>query len=345
MKYRKFGSTDEDVSLIALGTMTWGEQNTQAEAFEQMDYAIDQGVNFFDTAELYSVPPRPETCHSTETIIGHWFAQSGKRDQVFLATKVAGPGEMVAHIRGGPALNKKHMTEALNGSLKRLQTDCIDLYQVHWPSRPTNYFGQLGYTHNEKARFTAIEETLSVLNDLVESGKVRYIGISNESPWGMLEYLRYAERNGHARIQSIQNPYNLTNRTFEVGLAEMAIREQVGLLAYSPLAFGALSGKYLNGAKPAGARITLFERFNRYQSEESQSAIAEYVSLAQQHGLSPVQMALAYVNQQAFVTSNIIGATTMEQLRENIASVDVVLSDEVVDGIQRIHKRWPNPAP
>ena len=184
MKYRKFGSTDEDVSLIALGTMTWGEQNTQADAFEQMDYAFEQGINLFDTAELYAVPPKPETCFSTETIIGNWFAKTGKRDQVFLASKVSGPGEMVAHIRGGPALNKKHMTQALEGSLQRLQTDHLDLYQIHWPSRPTNYFGQLGYRHKQKAQFTPIEETLSVLNDFVQQGKVRYIGISNETPWG-----------------------------------------------------------------------------------------------------------------------------------------------------------------
>lgn len=345
MKYRKLGSTKEDVSVIALGTMTWGEQNNQAEAFEQMDYALDQGVNLFDTAELYAVPPKPETCGSTETMIGNWFAKTGKRDDVFLATKVSGPGEMVSHIRGGPALIKKQMVQALEGSLKRLQTDRIDLYQIHWPARPTNYFGQLGYSHKDNAQFTPIEETLSALNDLVEQGKVRYVGISNETPWGVMEYLRYSERNDHVRIQSIQNPYNLTNRTFEVGLAEMAIREQVGLLAYSPLGFGTLSGKYLNGARPEGARITLFERFNRYQSDESQAAIAAYVALAQEHGLSPVQMALAYVNQQPFVTSNIIGATTMVQLKENIDSINIELSDELINDIQKIHKRWPNPAP
>lgn len=345
MKFNKLGTTDIDLSVIALGTMTWGQQNTQAEGFEQMDYALDQGVNVFDTAELYSVPPKAETYGSTETIIGNWFEKTGRRDEVFLASKVAGPGEMVAHIRGGPALNTKHLRLALEASLQRLKTDRIDLYQVHWPARPTNYFGQLGYQHNNKAQHTAIEETLTALDEFVQSGKVRYIGISNETPWGTMEYLRLAQENNLARIQCIQNPYSLVNRSFEVGLAEMAIREKVGLLAYSPLAFGKLSGKYLNGAMPENARITLFERFNRYNSEQCTHAIGEYVALAAEHGLSPSQMALAYVNQRPFVTSNIIGATDMAQLKENITSIDVDLSDTVLDGIERIHQRWPNPAP
>lgn len=345
MKYNKFGNTDIDVSVIALGTMTWGEQNTQDEAFQQMDYAVDCGINLFDTAELYPVPPKADTYTATETIIGNWFEKSGKRDDVFLATKAAGPGQFVSHIRGGPSLNKKHLREALDGSLARLKTDHIDLYQIHWPSRPTNYFGQLGYLHNSKAEHTPIEETLSALDEFVAAGKVRFIGISNETPWGLMEYLRQSRELKLARVQSIQNPYNLVNRSFEVGLAEMAIREQVGLLAYSPMAFGKLSGKYLNGVMPDNARITLFERFNRYNSEQTTAAIEEYVALAGDHGLSPAQMALAFVNQRPFLTSNIIGATSMEQLRENIASIDVELNDDILNGIEAIHRRWPNPAP
>lgn len=347
MHFRKLGNTDIDVSLICLGSMTWGEQNTQDEGFAQMDMAKDYGINFFDVAEMYPVPPRPETYGKTEEIMGNWLAERGCRDELIIATKVTGRSSHnsgMDHIRNGARLSKEHIFEAVEGSLKRLQTDYIDLYQVHWPERATNFFGRLGYEHGDDDGI-AIEETLDALNQLVEQGKVRYIGLSNETPWGMMEYLRLANAKHQARIVSIQNPYSLLNRTFEVGSAEMAIREQVGLLAYSPLAFGKLSGKYLNGQKPKGARLTLYERFQRYDKVNSDEAVQAYVDLAKEHGLTPVQMALAFINQQPFVTSNIIGATSLTQLKENIESCDIKLSEEVLTGISDIHQRYPNPAP
>ncbi|MFQ5581862.1 MAG: NADP(H)-dependent aldo-keto reductase [Mariprofundaceae bacterium] len=346
MKYRRLGHMDIDVSVIALGTMTWGEQNTQAEAFEQMDYALDQGVNFFDTAELYAIPPRMETYGATETIIGNWFRQTGKRDQVILASKVCGPTAWCPHIRQGRSkLDKKNIVRACENSLKRLQTDYIDLYQVHWPERSANFFGQLGYTPQDDAGATPIEETLTALSGLAQQGKIRHIGISNESPWGVMRYLQAAEDTGLPRIVSIQNPYSLLNRSFEVGLAEIACREKVGLLAYSPLGFGTLSGKYLGGAKPAGARITLFPDYTRYTKPAGIAATESYVELAQEHGLDPAQMALAYVHSRPFLTSTIIGATTMKQLKNNIASIDLNLSEAVLDGIEAIHTAHPNPCP
>ncbi|WP_019623884.1 NADP(H)-dependent aldo-keto reductase [Thioalkalivibrio thiocyanoxidans] len=344
MQYRKLGRTDIEVSLIGLGTMTWGEQNTEAEAHEQLDYALDQGVNLIDAAEMYPVPPREETQGLTETYIGNWLAKRGNRDRVVLASKVAGPG-MIDYLRGGPQLNREHIEQALNDSLRRLQTDYLDLYQVHWPARATNFFGQLGYVHKPDASATPIEETAAALKAVVESGRVRTIGISNETPWGFMEWIRAHDRGLSERIVSIQNPYNLLNRSFEAGLAEMAIREEAGLLAYSPLAFGMLSGKYLDGAKPAGARLTLFERFQRYSNESGLAATAEYARLAREHGLTPSQLALAFINQQPFVTSNLIGATTMEQLRENIATVDITLSDAVLKAIEAIHARYTYPCP
>jgi len=344
MNKRKLGNTDIDVSLICLGTMTWGEQNTEAEAHSQLDYALERGINFIDTAELYPVPPMAETQGRTEAYIGSWLKKRGQRDDIVLASKVCGPGEWVDYFRGGPRLDRPHMTEALEDSLRRLNTDYLDLYQIHWPARPTNFFGSLGYAHQEDADATPIAETLDVLNDFVRQGKVRHIGISNETPWGMLEYLRLAERHDWPRLVSIQNPYNLLNRSFEVGLAEMAIREQVGLLAYSPLGFGVLSGKYLD-AQPEGARLTLFSRFSRYSNEQGITATRAYVELARAHGLSPTQMALAFVNSRPFLTSNIVGATSLEQLKENIDSADVVLSDEVLEAIETIHGRHPNPCP
>lgn len=347
MEYRKLGKTDIDVSKICLGTMTFGEQNTEAQAFEQLDYALENGVNFIDCAEMYPVPPRPETCGRTEEFIGNWLAQRGTRDQVVLATKVTGRGSAnsgVGHIRGGPRLNREQIFTACDASLTRLKTDYIDLYQVHWPERQANFFGKLGYEHSDDDGI-AISETLDALQQLVTAGKVRHIGLSNETPWGMHRYLRLAAHGNKPRVASIQNPYSLLNRTFEVGLAEMAIREQCGLLAYSPLAFGTLSGKYLNGQRPDGARLTLFDRFQRYTNARAVAATEAYVSLAREFALDPAQMALAFVTQQPFVTSNIIGATTMEQLRSNIASAGIVLTAEQLEAINAIHSENPNPAP
>lgn len=347
MLYRKLGQTDIEVSLIGLGTMTWGEQNTQDQAFSQMDYAVDHGINFFDCAEMYPVPPRPETQGRTEAYIGNWLAKTGKRDQIVLATKATGRGDAntgMGHIRGGPRLSREQIMQAVEDSLSRLQTDYIDLYQLHWPERRTNFFGKLGYQHSDDDGI-GIEETLSALAELVQQGKVRHIGLSNESAWGVMEFLRLSREEGLPRIVSIQNPYNLLNRSFEVGLAECAIRELVGLIAYSPLAFGVLSGKYLNGALPDNSRLTLFKRFVRYGNPQAEAATQAYVTLAREHGLEPTQMAIAFVNRQQFLTSNLIGATTMEQLRSNIAAVDLSLSEELMAGIEAIHTQYCNPSP
>ncbi len=344
MLYSPLGRTGMSVSRICLGTMTWGQQNTEAEAHEQMDYALDQGVNFFDTAELYSVPPREHTQGLTETHIGTWFNARSNRDKVILASKVAGPG--LKWIRGGHGTHdKKDIKEALDGSLKRLRTDYIDLYQIHWPDRKTNFFGKLGYEHDDDDAFTPFEETLQALDDEVKAGRIRAVGVSNETPWGLMRYLELAEKNGWPRMASVQNPYSLLNRTFEVGLAEVAIREDCPLLAYSPLAFGILSGKYLGGAKPQGARLTLFDDFVRYLNPLVDKATADYVALAQEHGIDPATMALAYVNTRRFLGSNIIGATTMDQLRTDIASIDVTLSEDTLARIESIHESIPNPAP
>lgn len=347
MKYRKLGLTEIEVSELCLGTMTWGEQNTQAEAFTQLDTAIAAGINFIDCAELYPVPPRPETQGSTETILGNWLKRRGQRDDLIIATKVVGRNNWNPPIRPGPpdCLDRPNIEAALNASLKRLQTDYVDLYQLHWPDRKTNYFGRLGFVYYPDEVAVPIEETLCVLADQVAAGKVRYIGVSNETPWGLTEFLRLAKELNLPRVASIQNPYNLLNRSFEIGLAEIAHRENCGLLAYSPLAFGVLSGKYLGGVRPPGARLTLFDRFTRYDSLEAKAATAAYVALAREHGLDPAQMALAYVSSRAFVTSNIIGARTMEQLHTNLASIDMVLSAEVIEGIEAIHRQQPNPAP
>ncbi|MBW5411580.1 NADP(H)-dependent aldo-keto reductase [Pseudomonas sp. MAG002Y] len=345
MKHRSLGRTTISVSELCLGTMTWGEQNTQDEAFAQIDRAAEHGINFMDAAEMYPVPPRPETYGQTERIIGNYFKKRGNRDQWILTSKVAGPGNNISHIRDGNLKhNRQHIVAALEGSLERLQTDYIDLYQLHWPDRETNFFGKLGYVHNDKT-FTPLEETLEVLNEQVQAGKIRHIGLSNETPWGTMRFLQLAEERGWPRAVTIQNPYNLLNRSFEVGLAEIAIREQCGLLAYSPLAFGMLTGKYANGARPEHARLTLFSRFTRYNNPETMRATEQYVQLAKQHGLDPAQMALAYVTSRPFVTSNIIGATSLEQLQSNLDSTNLTLSEEVVAGIEAIHKIQPNPAP
>ena len=349
MKRNRLGTSDLMVSEICLGTMTFGEQNSEAEAFAQLDAALEAGVNFIDTAELYAVPPRSETQGATETIIGNWLKARGGRERLVIATKVAGPADWACHIRGGPRLKAAHIRQAVEGSLKRLQTDYIDLYQVHWPERDTNFFGRLGYPPRPAEKRvedpTPIEETLAALDKLVDEGKVRYIGVSNETAWGVHEYLRVAQEKGYARIVSIQNPYSLLNRSFEVGLAEMAVRAQVPLLAYSPLAFGVLTGKYLHGARPENARITLFPHYTRYSSPQAQAATECYVQLAKQAGLSPAQMALAFVRQQPFVASTIIGATTLEQLEENLSSVDVTLDDALLEAIELIHRNYPYPAP
>ncbi len=346
MDYRQLGRTDLSVSALCLGTMTWGEQNVQDEAFAQIARAKDSGINFIDTAEMYPVPPRPETYAATERIIGNWFKTTGDRDQWILASKVAGPGNGISHIRDGQLKhNRQHIVAALEDSLQRLQTDRIDLYQLHWPERSTNFFGKLGYQHLPQDLFTPLEETLEVLDEQVRAGKIRHIGLSNETPWGTMKFLQLAESRGWPRAVSIQNPYNLLNRSFEVGLAEIAIREQCGLLAYSPLAFGMLSGKYENGARPENARLTLFSRFARYSSAQTVAACSRYVALAQQHGVDPAQMALAFVTQQPFVTSNIIGATSLAQLDSNLASRELVLGDELLAAIEAIHQEQPNPAP
>ncbi|MDP3856765.1 MAG: NADP(H)-dependent aldo-keto reductase [Stagnimonas sp.] len=343
MEYRPLGRTDLKVSLLGLGTMTWGEQNSEAEAHAQMDRAVAEGVNFFDAAEMYPVPPRAETQGRTEQYIGSWFARTGRRTDIVLATKVTGPG-MFPYLRGGSCLDRASVLAACDASLQRLRTDWIDLYQVHWPQRPTNFFGQLGYTPQERDG-PGIEETYGALAELVQAGKVRQLGISNETPWGLAEYLRLERERGWPRIASIQNPYSLLNRSYEVGLAEFAHREQVGLLAYSPLAMGKLSGKYENGQKPPDARLTLFSRFQRYSTPEADAATAEYLQLARAHGLDPAQMALAYVSSRPFVTSTLIGATTPAQLTSNLASVRLSLGKDVLAGIEAIHRRHSNPCP
>ncbi|MFA7669884.1 MAG: NADP(H)-dependent aldo-keto reductase [Burkholderiaceae bacterium] len=349
MKYRKLGHTDIEVSLIGLGTMTWGEQNTEAEAHEQIDYALSQGVNLLDAAEMYPVPPKAETQGRTETYIGTWLAKTGRRKDIILASKVAGPTtdpKRPSHIRDGKIrLDRKNLTEALDASLKRLQTDYLDLYQLHWPDRTTTAFGRSRYPWRDEDYTVPIDETLEVLQDFVKAGKVRHVGVSNETPWGVAQFLKFAETRNLPRIASIQNPYNLLNRVYETGLSEFTHREGVGLLAYSPLAMGVLAGKYLNGARPEGARLSLFTRFDRYSKPQAELATAEYVQLARKHGLSPATMAQAFVNQQPFVVSNLIGATRLDQLKENIASVDVSLSEELLEAINAIYQRYPNPAP
>jgi aryl-alcohol dehydrogenase-like predicted oxidoreductase len=348
MEMRPLGNTTLQVSAICLGTMNWGEQNTEAEAHQQMDRAVEAGINFFDTAEMYPIPPRAETAGLTERYIGSWFATKKNRSRIILASKVAGAADRITWLRDGKqCLNRKNIEQAIEDSLKRLQTDYLDLYQLHWPDRKTNFFGTRGYVHQPDAEGTAtIEESLSVLADLVKTGKVRHIGLSNETPWGMMQFLNLSQLKQYPRIVSIQNPYSLLNRQFETGLAEMAIRENVGLLAYSPLAFGALSGKYLKGTDTPNCRLNQFKNhYSRYSQSNASKAVAAYVELALKHGLSPAQMALAFINQQPFVTSNIIGATTLAQLNENIDSITVRLSEEVLKEINHIQEQWPDPSP
>lgn len=345
MEYRQLGRTDIQVSAICLGTMTWGEQNTRDEAFAQLDCALDAGVNFIDAAEMYPVPPRAETQGLTEEYLGDWLQNRPDRDKLVIATKAAGPADWLSHLRGGPRLNAASIQAALDDSLKRLKTDYIDLYQLHWPERSTNFFGQLGYQPQVEADVVPIEETLDALKDLVRSGKVREVGLSNETPWGVMRFLGAAEQQAAPRMVSIQNPYNLLNRSFEVGLAEVAMREQVGLLAYSPLAFGVLSGKYLNGKRPEGARLTRYSRFSRYTSEQASKATEAYQALAQAHNMSLTQLSLAYVTSRPFVTSNIIGATSMEQLKENLGSVALQVDEALEAEIEAVHRIYTYPCP
>lgn len=343
MELRPIPHTDLSVSVIGLGTMTWGEQNTEAEGHGQMDVAVEAGVNLFDTAEMYPVPPRAETCHETERIIGTWFASRGARDRIVLATKAAGPGSHVAHVRGGPRLDRANLEAALEGSLRRLRTDYIDLYQLHWPERPVPLWGERDYHHPERDDSVPIEETLAALAALQATGKVRHFGLSNETAWGAMTFLRVAAEKGHPRVITIQNSYSLLNRTFDNALAEVCLREGLRSLPYSPLAFGKLSGKYLGGAKPEGARLTRWERFSRYHKPHADEAIAAYVEIAREAGLDPAQMALAWVNAQPHVASNLIGATTLEQLRTNLGSAGLRLSADVLAAIEAVHQGCPNP--
>ncbi|QGM21953.1 NADP(H)-dependent aldo-keto reductase [Spiribacter sp. 2438] len=346
MEYRQLGPTDLNVSALCLGTMTWGKQNTQDEAFAQLDYALERGINFIDTAEMYPVPPESETQGATETMIGNWLAARDNRDRVILATKIAGPG--LGTVRDGKTdYGSKDIRAAVEASLQRLQTEVIDLYQLHWPARQSNFFGKLGFQvdASEPDPMPGMLAALEALQRMVDEGKIRYVGLSNESAWGTMKFLELAERHGLPRVVSVQNPYNLLNRSYEIGLAEVSHREQVGLLPYSPLAFGVLSGKYLGGERPAGARLTLFERFTRYTKGPGLEATEAYVNLAREHGLDPSQMALAWVTEQPFVASNIIGATTLEQLKTNIDSIDVRLDEDLLKGIEAIHADRPNPCP
>ncbi|MDJ0645379.1 MAG: NADP(H)-dependent aldo-keto reductase [Flavobacteriaceae bacterium] len=345
MKYTTLPTTDIKVSKICLGTMTWGEQNTEADGHEQMDYALSQGVNFFDVAELYPIPATAKTFGDTERIIGTWFKNTGNRDKVILASKIAGPGAYTAHIRS-TGFSKEAITEAIEGSLKRLQTDYIDLYQLHWPERPANCFGVRDYPYQQHSQWKDnVAEVLESLQEHIKSGKIRYVGLSNESAWGTMRYLEEAKHKGLPRMVTIQNSYSLLHRSFETNLSEVCLRENIGLLPYSPLAFGVLSGKYLNGKMPHDSRVKLFPNYNRYSSKESEKAVIAYKAIAEKHGLSLAQLSLAFVNQLPFVTSNIIGATKMSQLKENIASIGVSLSQVIVDEINAVHALMPNPAP
>ena len=345
MKYNKLGNTNESVSLICLGTMTFGEQNTEAEGHEQMSYALDQGINFFDTAEMYSVPGRKETQGSTERIMGTWFSTTGNRDKIILASKVTGPLPFFDYIHNGEGFTKKRINEAIEGSLSRLQTDYIDLYQLHFPERKMNMFGMRGYDVHDGEWVDNMVETVEALQQLINDGKIKYWGVSNESPWGIMRFREICKELGCPMPVSIQNPYNLLNRTYEVGLSEISVRENIGLLAYSPLAFGRLTGKFNKGLDDENCRINKFSRMSRYNSENSLKATELYLELAEKHGLSLTDMSLAFVNSRFFVTSNIIGATSMTQLKENIASLNVVMTEELFKEINLIHNLIPDPAP
>ena len=348
MRYRKLGTTNLSVSVICLGTMTFGEQNSKQDGFDQMDFALERGVNFFDTAELYAVMPRKETYGKTEEIIGKWFQEKKNRDKIILASKIASKSDGLEWIRKGSkylGFDKKNMNDAIDASLKRLKTDYIDLYQLHWPERKVPRFGELDYKYDPNDNtWTVFEEVLYNLNELVKSGKIRYVGLSNETPWGMMKFLEVAKEKNFPRMMSIQNVYSLVNRVFDIGHSEVAIKENCGLLAYSPLAGGRLSGKYIGGTNPKKARYTLWpRRFSRHHTERGEKAIDKYVGLANKYGIPPSTFANAFVNDRPFVTSNIIGATTMDQLKENIDSIDIQLTDEIHSDIEEVHLTNPNP--
>ena len=345
MKFKKLGNTNLNVSSICLGTMTWGTQNSEKDAFEQMDYSIDQGINFFDTAEIYSVPPDSVSYGKTEKMIGNWFEKRKNRNKIILASKIAGPG--LDWIRGGKnSFDEKGIEKAIEGSLKRLKTDYIDLYQLHWPERSTNTFGRREYTINKNEKeWNDFESILLALDKFIKSGKIRYIGVSNETPYGLSKYLEISKNKNLPRMMSVQNPYSLVNRTYEVGMSEISIREKCGLLVYYPLASGALSGKYREGQMPKNARMTLFKGWERMINPLAMKAYDEYHKLAKENNITMVQLAQAFVNSRPFVTSNIIGATTMDQLKENIASMNVKLTEEILEKINIIHNNNPNPAP
>lgn len=346
MKYTTLPNTSIKVSKICLGTMTWGNQNTEAEGHKQMDYALEQGINFFDTAEMYPVPAEPETQGRTSKIIGTWFKKTGNRDKIILASKIVGRiSDYTKHIRN-TGLNPESISQAIDNELKRLQIDYIDLYQIHWPERLTNTFGTRDYKHDPSDEWTDnFNEVLHALESQIKAGKIRHIGISNEKAWGTMRYLEESKIYGLPRMLTIQNSYSLLNRTFEGDLAEVSLRENIGLLAYSPMAFGVLSGKYIKGTATNDARLKLFPRFARYSSEQSTEATKRYLKIAENNNMTLAQMSLAFVNQQPFVTSTIIGATKMEQLKENIDSIHVTLSDELLAQINDVHKVIPNPAP
>ena len=345
MTYTTLPHTNIKVSKLCLGTMTWGNQNTQEEGFAQMDLATEKGINFFDCAELYPVPATAETYSRTEQIIGNWFKKTGNRDKVVLATKIAGPGDYTAHIRTN-GFSQNALKDAVNKNLKRLQTDYIDLYQLHWPERQTNTFGIRDYKHNPEDSWTDnFNDILHTLDGIIKEGKIRHIGISNEKAWGTMRYLEESKTNNLPRMITIQNAYSLLNRVFEGDMAEISLRENIGLLAYSPMAFGVLSGKYVQGTASDNSRLKLFPRFSRYSSKKSTEATKKYLKIAQEHNLSLVQMALAFVSQQPFVTSNIIGATSLKQLKENIESIHLSLNKDILNSIEEIHAEIPNPAP
>ncbi|MBT8304179.1 MAG: aldo/keto reductase [Bacteroidia bacterium] len=345
MKYTNLPHTNIKVSKICLGTMTWGNQNTEAEGHAQMDMALDKGVNFFDTAELYPVPATAETSGRTSEIIGSWFKKTGNRDKIVLASKIAGPGDYTAHIRT-TGFRGSSIKEAVELELKRLQTDYIDLYQLHWPERSTNMFGVRDYSHDPNDSWIDnFNEILHNLDEVIKEGKIRYVGLSNEKAWGMMRYLEESKHNDLPRMITVQNAYSLLNRVFEGDSAEISMREGMGLLAYSPMAFGVLSGKYILGKAADNARLKLFPRFSRYSGQQSTEATKKYLKIAEDNDMTLAQMALAFVTQQPFVTGNIIGATTLDQLEENIDSIDITLSDDILDQINSVHAEIPNPAP
>jgi len=346
MKYNKLGTSELEVSKICLGTMTFGQQNSEEEAHEQLNYAVDQGINFIDTAELYSVPGRKETQGSTERYIGTWLKDRKDRDKLVIATKIVGPSPGLLYIRNPINFSKEQLNIAIEGSLQRLQTDYVDLYQLHWPERNVNNFGQLGYKHDEDEQWeNNLIEVIENLNELIKLGKIRHWGLSNESPWGVMSFLHLADKHSLPRPLSIQNPYNLLNRSYEVGLAEISMRENIGLLAYSPLAFGMLTGKYHNGVDTEDGRLNLFPKLSRYSSDWVREVAGQYIRLANDFDITPTQMALAFVSSKPFTWSNIIGATTMKQLRENIESINITLNNDMVSALDEVHRKISNPAP